>query len=71
MTVALVYPDTPCRACGRPHTLRLRGPRRPRPGAAFRYTCPATGVLVVVRPRGRPVPADPPADAVPAEPLPA
>ena len=61
-----LYPDTGCPACGGRHTLyyaaQMRGSRR----AAYRYTCPATGVAVVFRPARAPEPIDQaPADAIP------
>jgi hypothetical protein len=71
VAVALIYPDIPCPACGGTHTLRRPRRRAGRAVAAVRYTCPATGVLVVLRPPGPPVPAAAvPPDAVPATPLP-
>jgi len=51
-----LYPDTACPACGRAHTLSYRDARRPPPGALFRYTCPATQVIVTFRPSAAPEP---------------
>lgn len=44
--MADLYPDTPCPACGRPHTLYCQDPSRHRRGAVYEYTCPATAVHV-------------------------
>jgi hypothetical protein len=63
-----LYPDTGCPACEGRHTLSYAGRKPHQDGVAYRYTCPATKVLIVLRPKRSPKPvAAAPADAVPME----
>jgi hypothetical protein len=62
----ILYPDTPCPACGQAHSLYCRNATRHPLRAAHRYTCPATGVAVVFHPTATPQPVlVPPAGAIP------
>ena len=54
--MAALYPDTPCPACGRSHTLYYQDPDRHPHGAVYYYTCPTAGVTVTFRPAAAPEP---------------
>ena len=49
-----LYPDTPCPACRKSHTLFYHDPTRHPHGAVYRYTCPATAVGVSFQPSATP-----------------
>ncbi len=62
----LVYRRTRCVACGDAHTLYNPDPLAHDLTAAFRYDCPASGILVVLRPPASfEFATEPPSDAVP------
>jgi hypothetical protein len=44
-----LYPDTPCPACDRRHTLAHRNTDRRPPRSIFSYVCPLTKVVVSFR----------------------
>jgi hypothetical protein len=61
-----LYPDTGCPACGATHTLYYAAQMRGSHRAAYRYTCPGTQTVVVIRPPRAPQPVVlPPGDAIP------
>jgi hypothetical protein len=64
--IGLLYPDAVCPACGQTHALHDPDAARHRRRAAYRYTCPTTGVAVVFHLPTTPQPVlTPPANAVP------
>jgi hypothetical protein len=66
--MADLFPDTPCSACLKSHTLDDSSPAWHPPGASYSYTCPATQRVVTLRPSAaRTIALPVPFDAIPMQ----